>query len=235
LPKFIGAREGLRMQEQQSAVVLFSGGQDSTTCLYWALNQNYARVYALGFDYGQRHRVETEQARRIAEMAGVPYELLPLPTLAAIGDSALVGSGDVSQTDRAGLPSSFVPGRNLLFLTAAAAYAYKVGARVLVGGMCETDYSGYPDCRRATIDALQQAITLGMEYPIEIVTPLMYLSKKETVELARSLPGCWEALAESHTCYEGVRPGCGKCPACLLRAKGFAEAGLEDPAFQSRP
>lgn len=219
------------MAEQKSAVVLFSGGQDSTTCLYWALNQDYDRVYTLGFDYGQRHRVEIEQARLIAENAGVSYELLPLPTLAAIGDSALVGAGDVSRTDRAGLPSSFVPGRNLLFLTSAAAYAYKVGATVLVGGMCETDYSGYPDCRRNTLDALQEAIVLGMAFPAEIVTPLMRLSKKETVELARSLPGCWEALALSHTCYEGVRPGCGTCPACVLRAKGFAAAGLPDPAF----
>src|SRR5581483_844800 len=219
------------MQEAKRAVVLFSGGQDSTTCLYWALNQGYASVHAVGFDYGQRHRIELEQARIIADRAGVSYAVLPLPTLAAIGDSALVGPGDVGQTDRAGLPSSFVPGRNLLFLTAAAAYAYKRGATVLVGGMCETDYSGYPDCRRATLDALQQAIELGMEYPIEIVTPLMYLSKKETVELAYSLPGCWEALAESHTCYEGVRPGCGRCPACVLRAKGFAEAGLTDPAL----
>jgi 7-cyano-7-deazaguanine synthase len=219
------------MQEAKRAVVLFSGGQDSTTCLYWALNQGYASVHAVGFDYGQRHRIELEQARIIADRAGVSYAVLPLPTLAAIGDSALVGPGDVGQTDRAGLPSSFVPGRNLLFLTVAAAYAYKLGATVLVGGMCETDYSGYPDCRRATLDALQQAIELGMEYPIEIVTPLMYLSKKETVELAYSLPGCWEALAESHTCYEGVRPGCGRCPACILRAKGFAEAGRSDPAL----
>lgn len=219
------------MQEQKSAVVLFSGGQDSTTCLYWALNQGYARVHAVGFDYGQRHKIELEQAHKIAAMANVSYTVLPLPTLAAIGDSALIGAGDVSQTDRAGLPSSFVPGRNLLFLTAAAAYAYKLDATVLVGGMCETDYSGYPDCRRATLDALQQAIVLGMEVPIEIVTPLMTLNKKETVELAHSLPGCWNALAESHTCYEGVRPGCGKCPACLLRAKGFAEAGYPDPAF----
>jgi 7-cyano-7-deazaguanine synthase len=219
------------MQEAKRAVVLFSGGQDSTTCLYWALNQGYASVHAVGFDYGQRHRIELEQARIIADRAGVSYAVLPLPTLAAIGDSALVGPGDVGQTDRAGLPSSFVPGRNLIFLTVAAAYAYKLGATVLVGGMCETDYSGYPDCRRATLDALQQAIELGMEYPIEIVTPLMYLSKKETVELAYSLPGCWEALAESHTCYEGVRPGCGRCPACILRAKGFAEAGRSDPAL----
>jgi 7-cyano-7-deazaguanine synthase len=222
------------MQAQQSAVVLFSGGQDSTTCLYWTLAQGYAPVYAVGFDYGQRHRIELQQAQCIAEKAGVSYQVLPLPTLAAIGDSALVSAGDVGQTDRAGLPSSFVPGRNLLFLTAAAAYAYKCDAHVLVGGMCETDYSGYPDCRRATLDALQQAIVLGMETPIEIVTPLMHLSKKETVLLAHALPGCWEALAESHTCYEGVRPGCGQCPACLLRAKGFAEAGLPDPALEKR-
>jgi 7-cyano-7-deazaguanine synthase len=218
--------------DNRPAVVLLSGGQDSTTCLYWAIDAGYGPIHALGFDYGQRHRVELEQAAKIAKLAGAGYAVLPLPTLAAIGDSALIGPGDVGAIDRAGLPSSFVPGRNLLFLTAAAAYAYKLGAHTLVGGMCETDYSGYPDCRRETLDALEQAIRLGMEYEIEIVTPLMRLSKRQTVELAHGLPGCWDALALTLTCYEGERPGCGKCPACLLRAKGFAEAGHPDPAAE---
>jgi 7-cyano-7-deazaguanine synthase len=222
------------MDQTRPAVVLLSGGQDSTTCLYWAIDAGYAPIYALGFDYGQRHRVELEQAAKIAALAGAGWAALPLPTLAAIGDSALIGEGEVGALDRAGLPSSFVPGRNLLFLTAAAAYAYKLEAHTLVGGMCETDYSGYPDCRRQTLDALEQAIRLGMEWELQIVTPLMRLSKRQTVELARRLPGCWEALALSHTCYEGQRPGCGKCPACLLRAKGFAEAGLADPAEPDR-
>jgi 7-cyano-7-deazaguanine synthase len=217
------------------ALVLLSGGQDSTTCLYWAL-ACFGRdnVYSLACDYGQRHRIELDCSRRIAEIAGVPHAVLPIDTFAALGGSALTDGGIPV---RAGidtqiqLPNTFVPGRNLIFLTFAAAYAYPRGIHHLVGGMAQTDYSGYPDCRQATIAALEQAIRLGMDFEIAIHTPLMFKSKKETVGMAVEL-GALDALAHSHTCYNGQQPPCGRCPACLLRAKGFAEAGVPDPLVE---
>lgn len=219
------------------AIVLLSGGQDSTTCLYWA-KQNH-EIVALSFNYGQRHAAELDAAKKIAADAGVKHVNLTLGVLADIGDSALIGhtkeikseGGLVDREMPQGLPTSFVPGRNILLLTAAAAYAVKVRAKVIVGGMCQTDYSGYPDCRRDTIDALEKTFALGLGVAVEICTPLMYLTKKETVEMARSLPGCWDALADSITCYEGKHPGCGTCPACELREKGFKEAGHVDPSL----
>ncbi|MEN3000729.1 MAG: 7-cyano-7-deazaguanine synthase QueC [Armatimonadota bacterium] len=212
-----------------SAVVLLSGGQDSTTCLYWA-KQRFDRLYALTFDYGQRHRIELEAAQVIARMAGVEqHRILRISELEELGGSALLSDMPIQETGgRGNLPNTFVPGRNLLFLILAAAWAYQLECHDLVGGMCQTDYSGYPDCRRATIDALEQAIRLGMEWEIRIHTPLMFLSKAQSVQLAREV-GALEALAYSHTCYEGRFPPCGVCPACRLRAKGFAEAGIEDP------
>jgi 7-cyano-7-deazaguanine synthase len=221
------------------AVVVLSGGQDSTTCLYWA-RERFSPVHAVSFDYHQKHAAELVAATEIAGMAGVPHRIFSLALLAELADSALVGAGDLQgsggRVDDAmpqGLPTSFVPGRNLLFLSAASAYAVKVGARDLVTGVCQTDFSGYPDCRRVFVDALERTVTLAMPSscgPILIHTPLMALTKAETVELARTLPGCWEALGKTLTCYHGKRPGCGACPACVLRAKGFAEAGETDPA-----
>lgn len=222
------------------AVVLLSGGQDSTTCLYLAKAQ-YGSVAAISLDYGQRHAIELDAAAEIAAMAGVPHEGLSIPALQQIGGSALIGaeapiagSGGLADAEMPqGLPTSFVPGRNMILLATAAAYAVKAGAKTIVTGTCQTDFSGYPDCRRVFIDAMQVAATLAMPSscgPIHIDTPLMWLTKAETVALARSLPGCWEALARSVTCYMGERPGCGACPACDLRAAGFAEAGLPDPA-----
>jgi 7-cyano-7-deazaguanine synthase len=214
------------------ALVLLSGGQDSTTCLFWAIDRFGAdAISSLSFDYGQRHRIELECAERVAAAAGVSHDCLPIDTFAALGGDALTDWGmDVaSQPDAVtGLPNTFVPGRNLIFLTYAAAYAYQRQIGHLVTGVAQTDYSGYPDCREETIAALQQAIRLGMESGIEIHTPLMHRSKKETVELARDL-GALDAMALTHTCYNGKRPPCGRCPACELRAKGFAEAGVEDP------
>ena len=214
------------------ALVVLSGGQDSTTCLYWAI-ERFGRdmVETVTFDYGQRHHVELECAENIARYAGVSNVCLPIDTFAALGGDALtdpdveVEPGTVEDT---GLPNTFVPGRNLIFLTFAAAYAWQRDIGHLVTGVAEADYSGYPDCRRKTIDALQAALRLGMESDVEIHTPLMHLSKKQTVELARDL-GALPAMAMTHTCYNGERPPCGTCPACLLRAKGFAEAGIEDP------
>ncbi len=213
------------------ALVVLSGGQDSTTCLYWAIDRfGLDNVSAVTFDYGQRHRVELESAANVAKFAGVEQRVLPIDTFAALGGDALTADIDV-ETDvdpESGLPNTFVPGRNLIFLTFAAALAYQQGIAHLVTGVAQTDYSGYPDCREETIRALQQAIGLGMNAEIEIHTPLMRLSKSETVQLARDL-GALPAMALTHTCYNGARPPCGSCPACELRAKGFAEAGVEDP------
>jgi 7-cyano-7-deazaguanine synthase len=223
-----------------SALVLLSGGQDSAVCLAWALDR-YARVETVGFDYGQRHAAELK-ARRVVrrKMAGLapawverlgPDHRLNIRSFGAIGESAMTHERAIEVTDR-GLPSTFVPGRNLVFLVYAAALADRRGLGVLVGGMCETDYSGYPDCRRDTLDALETTLNLGMARDFAIETPLMRLTKAETWGLAKRLGG--ERLVElivkdSHTCYLNERTphdwggGCGHCPACALRAKGWAE------------
>lgn len=216
------------------ALVVLSGGQDSTTCLYWALDRfGQDAVETVTFDYGQRHRIELECAAQVADHAGVPNTCLPIDTFAALGGDALTDPEiDVAGTaDAASLPNTFVPGRNLVFLTFAAAYAYQRDIGHLVTGVAQTDYSGYPDCRTETISALQRALRLGMETEVSIHTPLMHLSKKETVELARDL-GALPAMALTHTCYNGARPPCGTCAACELRAKGFAEANIADPLLE---
>ncbi len=224
-----------------SALVLFSGGQDSSVCLAWALAR-YERVETVGFDYGQRHVIEM-QAREVvlgavtdgfpawADRLG-PDHVLDLKGFGAIGGSALTTDRAIEMTER-GLPSTFVPGRNLIFLTYAAALADRRGLNVLIGGMCETDFSGYPDCRRDTLDALQTALNLGMDRDFRIETPLMYLTKAQTWALSKRLGGqdlVDLIISESHTCYLGERGqlhawghGCGTCPACDLRAKGWAE------------
>ena len=223
--------------DMEKALVVLSGGQDSTTCLYWAIDRfGVDAVESVTFDYGQRHRTELESAATVAKFAGVANCCLPIDTFAALGGDALTDpelevANDVD--DSTGLPNTFVPGRNLIFLTYAAAYAYQQGIRHLVTGVAQTDYSGYPDCREETIDALQTALRLGMESDITIHTPLMHLSKKETVVLARDL-GALPAMAFTHTCYNGQRPPCGTCPACVLRAKGFAEAGVADPLLAAQ-
>ena len=222
-----------------AALVLFSGGQDSATCLAWAL-QRYARVETLGFEYGQRHAIELTvrpnilQAIRTLDPSWAPRlgedHMLDLSVLGEVSETALTRDSEITmQAD--GLPNTFVPGRNLLFLTLAAALAYRRGISVLVGGMCETDYSGYPDCRDETVRALQSALRLGMNTQQTIETPLMWLDKAATWQLADQLGGA--ALidlirTETHTCYLGERHqlhewgyGCGDCPACELRAKGY--------------
>jgi 7-cyano-7-deazaguanine synthase len=227
--------------QSATALVLFSGGQDSTTCLAWAFAR-FARVETLGFDYGQRHAIELECRDRLldgirslrADWAARLGEnhTLAIPTLAEISDTAL--TRDVAIAIRAdGLPNKFVPGRNLVFLTFAAALAYRRGIRHIIGGMCETDYSGYPDCRDETIKALQAALNLGMATQFELHTPLMWLDKKATWTLASELgrAGLVNLIREhSHTCYLGERGarhewgyGCGECAACALRAKGWRE------------
>lgn len=216
---------------QERALVVLSGGQDSTTCLYWA-QQQFAYVEAVTFDYGQRHRIELDCAARIAQMAGVPHTVLPINTFAALGGNALTDTaiapetGD--QTANDALPNTFVPGRNLIFLTFAAAMAYQKNLGHVVTGVAQTDYSGYPDCRENTLKALELAINLGMESRIRLHMPLMFMSKAETVHLAERC-GALPALAWSHTCYNGEQPPCSQCASCVLRAKGFAEAGVPDP------
>lgn len=215
------------------ALVVLSGGQDSTTCLYWAIDKfGQDAVSTITFDYGQRHRIEIECASKVAELAGVANTLLPIDTFTALGGNALTDdievNDDVADPSADTLPKTFVPGRNLIFLTYAAAYAWQHDIQHLVTGVAQTDYSGYPDCREETMQALQQALRLGMESSIEIHVPLMHLSKKETVLLALQLQAI-PAMALTHTCYLGERPPCGQCAACVLRAKGFAEAGIADP------
>ncbi len=216
---------------EKTCLVVFSGGQDSTTCLHWAL-RSFAKVEAIFFDYGQRHASELQAAQTIAARLQVPLRVFNLDFFRELGGNALVDSTvAIAPVPETGLPNTFVPGRNLIFLTYAASYAFTRGIRDLVTGVCQTDYSGYPDCRDATLKSLERALGLGLEYDeggLVIHTPLMFMTKAESVAWAREL-GALDSLAYSHTCYEGDYPPCGKCPACILRKKGFAEAGLEDP------
>ena len=213
------------------AVVVFSGGQDSTTCLYWALSK-FETVSAISFAYGQNHEVELKQARIIAEREGVSLDVFELPMFTQLANSALVTGGDVTEAhpNNAKLPASYVPNRNAIFLTIAHAYAQKLGADSVITGVCETDFSGYPDCRSDFISALNLALNNGADCHIKILTPLMWLNKAQTFELAENL-GCLQIiLDDSHTCYNGKRSpkfkwgrGCGVCPACNLRSNGFQE------------
>lgn len=210
-----------------AALVLHSGGQDSTTCLAWAMKK-FAAVEAISFDYGQRHKRELLAAKKITKRLGVPHKIIRTGVFAQLGKNALI-SGDVAiRVPKKGLPSTFVPGRNILFLTMAAAYAYQKNIRHLVTGVCQTDYSGYPDCRQNTMSSLEKTLSYGMDAKFKIHTPLMFLTKAQTVHLMKRLGGL-RLLALSHTCYEGLRPPCETCPACRLRAKGFREAGISDP------
>lgn len=214
------------------ALVLFSGGQDSTTCLGWAL-ERFEQVGAIGFNYGQRHTVELEQARVIAERHGVLLKVVKVPFFGSLVDSALTketGSVNKPHSRIKDLPASFVPNRNAFFLTLAHAYAQRVGAEVVVTGTCQTDYSGYPDCRRVFIDAIEKALNLGSNQAIKILTPLMELTKAQTFALAKECGVLYDVVELSHTCYNGDHKtenpwgyGCGECPACKLRAKGWRE------------
>ena len=225
----------------ESALVLFSGGQDSTVCLAWALAR-FDAVETIGFDYGQRHVVELDCRQDIlAALPGQfpawakhlgPDHLIELPLLGRLSETALTREAEIRMSE-SGLPNTFVPGRNLLFFTLAAALAYRRGHKHLVGGMCETDYSGYPDCRDDTLKALQVALNLGMDRRFVLHTPLMWIDKAQTWRLAQRLGGqplVDLIVEETHTCYLGDRGqrhawgyGCGSCPACALRADGYAK------------
>jgi 7-cyano-7-deazaguanine synthase len=229
------------MTFSNGALVLFSGGQDSATCLAWALSR-YPKVETIGFDYGQRHAIELTVRPTILQgirdlspqwdaRLGEDH-VVDLSLIGKISDTALTSEVEIRMQEN-GLPNTFVPGRNLLFMTVAATVAYRRGLDVLVGGMCETDFSGYPDCRDDTMKALQVALNLGMATRLKVETPLMWIDKATTWRLAAELGG--QALVdlireETHTCYLGERGalhdwgyGCGKCPACELRARGFRQ------------
>lgn len=223
----------------KGALVLFSGGQDSTTCLAWALNR-YSHVETIGFNYNQRHRIELECRKVVIQSLRSQFHqwtdklgedhMLDIPVLGDISDTALTQDREI-EFNKNGLPTTFVPGRNLLFLTLASAIAYRRGITVLVGGMCETDFSGYPDCRNETIKSQEKTLSLGLDYPLTIETPLMWIDKAATWKMANDIGG--EQLInviknDTHTCYLGDRTkrhswgfGCGTCPACELRKSGW--------------
>ncbi|WP_303850946.1 7-cyano-7-deazaguanine synthase QueC [Seleniivibrio woodruffii] len=215
-----------------SAMVVFSGGQDSTTCLGWALRK-FEKVHTITFSYGQNHSIELVQAEKIAEKMGVSHRIVDISFFAGLVDSALTTKGaDVSERHPRlkNLPASYVPNRNALFLTLSHAYAQLKGCDNLVAGVCETDFSGYPDCRMVFVQAQERALNLGSETELMIHTPLMYLNKAETFKLAKDCGVLDMVLEDSHTCYEGDRTvrhqwgyGCGGCPACKLRAKGYED------------
>ena len=227
------------MENKNSALVLFSGGQDSATCLALAL-ENFDNVETIGFDYGQRHKVELEQRLIVLEQFRTnfpkwapklgPDTVLDLGVLGQISDCALTKDAAFDY-EKSGLPNTFVPARNLLFFNLAAAIGYRRAIFDLIGGMCETDYSGYPDCRRDTLDATAQSLSLGMDTEFKIITPLMYVDKAQTWAMAKDLGGdiLLQIMKEhTHTCYNGDRTnrhewgyGCGSCPACELRASGY--------------
>ena len=232
--------------------MLFSGGQDSTTCLVWALDR-FSRVESIGFDYGQRHRIELECRDTIRQrVMGMKSDwrenlgddhTLALGALGEVSNTGLTRNVAIEASE-AGLPNTFVPGRNIIFLTFAAAMAYRRGLRHIVGGMCETDYSGYPDCRDDTIKALQVTLNLGMGHRFVLHTPLMWINKAETWQLANDLGGHELVnliISETHTCYLGERGrrhdwgyGCGQCPACLLRTEGYRNFRLALTKAHSR-
>jgi 7-cyano-7-deazaguanine synthase len=221
---------------QPNAVVLLSGGQDSTTCLFWAAQQ-FEHIEALVFDYGQRHSIEIAQAQDIARLAGVKATVLDLSGLGQLGGSALTDTdikvpvSEPGTAPEAGIPTTFVPARNLIFLSYAAAYAYPRGIRHIVLGVGQVDYSGYPDCRAPFVQSAALTLSLALDAPMEVHTPLLNLSKAQIWQLATDL-GCLDVVVrDSHTCYQGDHTtfhswgyGCGSCAACHLRAQGYYEA-----------
>jgi len=210
------------------AIVVMSGGADSCISLFWALKK-WKDVEAVTFHYGQRHDIEIECARNICAEVDIPHTTIQLTGWNQIKGSALLDKNTKIKTDKeTGLPTSFVPGRNVVFLAYAAALAYTKKCHNIVTGVCQTDYSGYPDCRDSAIKTLQGALTLSFGCDMYVHTPLMWLTKAESILLARRV-GALDYLGKTQTCYEGTRPACGKCPACKLRIQGFKEVGMKDP------
>ncbi|WP_404461838.1 7-cyano-7-deazaguanine synthase QueC [Sutcliffiella horikoshii] len=209
------------MKQQEKAMVVFSGGQDSTTCLIWAMKK-FDEVEAVTFHYGQRHELEIECANDIAKELGVKHRILDMSLLGQLTPNALTRD-DIEIEEKEGeLPSTFVDGRNLIFLSFAAVAAKQIGARHIVTGVCETDFSGYPDCRDVFIKSMNVTLNLSMDYPFVIHTPLMWLNKEETWKLADDLDSLEFVRTKTLTCYNGViSDGCGECPACKLRKRGL--------------
>ncbi len=216
---------------KEKVLIVLSGGQDSTTCLAWAVKNFGSLIYSISFNYGQRHQIELSCAIKLASLANSNHYEINLDFFPQLSPSALIGSeGNISlkhSIDKT-LPASFVPGRNYFFLGAAACKAYSLGIHHIVTGVCQTDYSGYPDCRDNSIKSVQAALSSCLQYDLIIHTPLMWMTKAETILLMIDL-GKLDWYKHTHTCYEGKRPPCGICPACKLRAKGFKEAGIKDP------
>ncbi|KAA9025815.1 7-cyano-7-deazaguanine synthase QueC [Niallia endozanthoxylica] len=210
--------------KNEKAVVVFSGGQDSTTCLFWAI-KNFAEVEAVTFHYNQRHSAEIDCAKNIASTLGIKHHILDMSLLNQLAPNALTRNEiEIEENKSGGLPSTFVPGRNLLFLSFAGVLAYQIGARHIITGVCETDFSGYPDCRDSFIKALNVSLNLSMDKSFVIHTPLMWLNKAETWELADELDAFDFIRENTLTCYNGIMAdGCGECPACKLRRKGLEE------------
>ncbi len=215
----------------KKAIVLFSGGQDSTTCLFWAL-KHFDEVIAISFDYGQRHSVELKQAKKITQILEIEHHILSAPALNEIGKTALTDNQEIKNSEKTQLPNTFVPGRNLIFLSLAAGWGYLNDVFNIVTGVCQTDYSGYPDCRYTFIQSAEMTLQLALDQPkIKIHTPLMFLNKAQIWKVSQDLGALDFIIENTHTCYKGERSqkhvwgyGCGTCPACELRKKGFEEA-----------
>ncbi len=216
---------------EKKAIVLFSGGQDSTTCLFWAFKQ-FDKVIAISFDYGQRHSIELEQAKKITQILEIEHHILSAPALNEIGKTALTDNQDIKTSEKNQLPNTFVPGRNLVFLSLAAGWGYLNEVFDIVTGVCQTDYSGYPDCRNTFIQSAELTLQLALDQSkIKIHTPLMFLNKAQIWKIAQDLEALNFVIENTHSCYIGERTqkhawgyGCGACPACELRKKGFEEA-----------
>jgi 7-cyano-7-deazaguanine synthase len=223
----------------KKALVIFSGGQDSTTCLFWAIKKfGKENIKTISFDYGQKHDIELESAKKICELTGVDFDKVEIKNILRSASPLVDSKVEMDLYNscaefKPGVQKTFVPGRNILFLTIAANLAYHHGAKNIVMGVCQEDFGGYYDCREQFITEMQKALNQGLfgfDEGLQVYTPLMHLNKKEAVELAMELgEDCLEALAYSHTCYEAKFPPCGKCHSCLLRERGFKEAGLKDP------
>lgn len=219
---------------KEKALVLLSGGQDSATCLLLAL-QEYTEVECISFYYAQKHQRELESAEEICELLELNHSIIDATILQDITTSALFncsGNTDFPIDPQTNLPTSFVPGRNILFLTLASIYAYTRKINTIYCGVCQSDYSGYPDCRLNTIKALELALCYGLDKPIYILTPLMHLTKAESINLVKDIYNFKPVMELTHTCYNGMNPPCKICPSCLLRAKGFADAGINDPLLE---
>ncbi|RKP51487.1 7-cyano-7-deazaguanine synthase QueC [Cohnella endophytica] len=212
---------------QEKAVVVFSGGQDSTTCLFWA-KQRFAEIEVVTFDYGQRHKLELDCAAQIAKEQNVKHHVLDMSLLSQLAPNALTRQDIAIEEKEDGLPTTFVDGRNLLFLTFAAVLAKQIGAKHIVTGVCETDFSGYPDCRDIFIKSLNVTLNLAMDYPFVLDTPLMWLTKAQTWKMADELGVLNYVQEKTLTCYNGIiADGCGECPSCHLRKRGLDEYLLE--------